>query len=743
AGTYYVWYKVKGDVNHNDVAAAGPLTVDIAKAHFTNITASGNTKYGLAGTIELKEHIAPGGTVGTLSITDADSVLEGAPVLTGTVLSYSFKSVSENVGKTATVTIPVSNATNYKDYSITATLNVINCEHPHTELRNIKEATCTEKGCKGDLYCTECNSLLLKGEEIPINPDNHAFVLASVVSSPDSMTGEIRTYRCSRCGKTYTDPLITSPKTDENGNTTESVAVGGVTVEEVTVDKTTGKETVSTRVWVSGLNSSYTYTGSAIKPSFKVYSGTTLLKEGTDYSVSYKNNKNAGTAYVYIKFKGNYKDTKTETLSFSIAAAKLGDEIIAHQVGVAEKKKAQKPVPVLTWADTGKKVSNQYFNISYSPATVKTAGEYTATITPKSGSKNFTGSTTAKVVVTDKAKLLSSAKVTFSPKSYAYTGGEITPGYTLTLGGITLTEGRDYKRVSLCNNIKPGSAAVIFEGMNGYYGSKTASFKISGRIELDNSSDFTYTYSSSVAYVKGGAKPAVSVKDNKNGVTLTEGTDYTLSYSKNKAVTNGAVIKVKGKGSYKGTVTLYFVITQQSLSALEGNIHAADQFVVKKKLKKPTVTIYDLDGKKLSANRDFTIGAAGTPSGDEKSGTVTVTVYGIGAYTGQAAVTYRYMEKSANISAARLRSKIADQEYTGNAIKLSYAELTNKLYISGSGTSKNLVPGTDFVIASYSSNIKKGTAKVTIRGTGTYAGTKTLSFKIVQRKVNYAGKLWN
>ena len=99
--------------------------------------------------------------------------------------------------------------------------------------------------------------------------------------------------------------------------------------------------------------------------------------------------------------------------------------------------------------------------------------------------------------------------------------------------------------------------------------------------------------------------------------------------------------------------------------------------------------------------------------------------------------------KSANISAARLRSKIADQEYTGNAIKLSYAELTNKLYISGSGTSKNLVPGTDFVIASYSSNIKKGTAKVTIRGTGTYAGTKTLSFKIVQRKVNYAGKLWN
>ena len=55
----------------------------------------------------------------------------------------------------------------------------------------------------------------------------------------------------------------------------------------------------------------------------------------------------------------------------------------------------------------------------------------------------------------------------------------------------------------------------------------------------------------------------------------------------------------------------------------------------------------------------------------------------------------------------------------------------------------SLIPGTDFEIASYSNNTKRGTAKVVLKGRGSYAGTKTLSFRIVQRKVDYAGKIYN
>ena len=499
---------------------------------------------------------------------------------------------------------------------------------------------------------------------------------------------------------------------------------------------------MNTKVWISGLSSSYTYTGSAIKPDFKVYDGTRLLTENTDYTVSYKNNKDAGAATVEIKFKGNYKDTKTEILHFTISKAELGRDIIAHDVGVAEKKNAQKPVPVLTWADTGKTVSSKNFDISYSPSTVKAAGDYTATITPKSGSgsKNFSGRTTAKITVTAKDKVLSSARVVFDRTSYAYTGRPVTPGYTLKIGNTELKENTDYKRIELLNNIAPGTATVIFEGAGDYVGTKTATFKIAGKIELDQTSDFTYTYASSVPFEKAGAKPAVTVKDNRNSLTLKEGVDYTLTYSGNKSTTGGsAVIKVKGKGNYKGTVTLYFTITQKSIADL--TVIANDQFVTKSKLKKPTVTIYDAAGNKLSSGKDFIVGANGTPSGDDTKGTVTVSITGAGNYNGQTTATFRYLESSANIGKASEMKRLADQTYTGNEVKLSYADLTRVLYTGKKNSPKYLVPGTDFEIVSYSNNIKRGTAKVVLKGKGSYAGTKTLTFKIVQRKVSYTGKL--
>ena len=50
-----------------------------------------------------------------------------------------------------------------------------------------------------------------------------------------------------------------------------------------------------------------TYTGNAIQPYFTVtYKNKTLVK-GTDYTVSFKNNVNIGTATVIITGKGNFE----------------------------------------------------------------------------------------------------------------------------------------------------------------------------------------------------------------------------------------------------------------------------------------------------------------------------------------------------------------------------------------------------------------------------------------------------
>lgn len=65
---------------------------------------------------------------------------------------------------------------------------------------------------------------------------------------------------------------------------------------------------------------SQTYTGKAIKPAVKVVYGKKTLKKGTDYTVSYENNKKIGEATVVIKGKGSYHGTVKKT--FTIKAKK-------------------------------------------------------------------------------------------------------------------------------------------------------------------------------------------------------------------------------------------------------------------------------------------------------------------------------------------------------------------------------------------------------------------------------------
>ena len=63
---------------------------------------------------------------------------------------------------------------------------------------------------------------------------------------------------------------------------------------------------------------SYTYNGKTKKPTVTVKVNGTKLKSGTDYTVSYKNNKNIGTATVTIKGKGNYTGTVTKQFTIKV-----------------------------------------------------------------------------------------------------------------------------------------------------------------------------------------------------------------------------------------------------------------------------------------------------------------------------------------------------------------------------------------------------------------------------------------
>lgn len=75
-------------------------------------------------------------------------------------------------------------------------------------------------------------------------------------------------------------------------------------------------------------------------------------------------------------------------------------------------------------------------------------------------------------------------------------------------------------------------------------------------------------------------------------------------------------------------------------------------------------------------------------------------------------------------------SKLSNQTYTGKALKPS---------ITIKDGNKKLVSGTDYTVT-YKNNTKPGKATATITGKGNYTGTKTLTFKIVPKKVTLTGK---
>lgn len=77
-------------------------------------------------------------------------------------------------------------------------------DHSRTEVRGAVEATCTEDGYTGDVYCVVGGELLEQGEVIPALGHDYEGV---VNSAPDCDKPGTITYTCSRCGDSYTEYL--------------------------------------------------------------------------------------------------------------------------------------------------------------------------------------------------------------------------------------------------------------------------------------------------------------------------------------------------------------------------------------------------------------------------------------------------------------------------------------------------------------------------------------------------------
>ena len=72
--------------------------------------------------------------------------------------------------------------------------------HKNTELRNVKEATCTEEGYTGDTYCKDCGSKIASGQKI--NKPEHIWNSGVVTTPPTCIERGVKTYTCIICKTT-------------------------------------------------------------------------------------------------------------------------------------------------------------------------------------------------------------------------------------------------------------------------------------------------------------------------------------------------------------------------------------------------------------------------------------------------------------------------------------------------------------------------------------------------------------
>ena len=120
---------------------------------------------------------------------------------------------------------------------------------------------------------------------------------------------------------------------------------------------------------------SKSYTGSAIKPKPVVKDGEVTLKSGTDYTVSYKNNINAGEAYVVIKGKNEY--TGTVEKAFTITPKKITPKVSLSVKEYTYNGKAKKPK--VTVKDGTNVLDKINYTVTYASGR-KNVGKYKVTV---------------------------------------------------------------------------------------------------------------------------------------------------------------------------------------------------------------------------------------------------------------------------------------------------------------------------------------------------------------------------
>lgn len=316
----------------------------------------------------------------------------------------------------------------------------------------VQEATCTENGYKRFPACKVCG--LASMEILPAKGHKFDGELVAQKDATCAEKGMKAHYKCSQCSIGYA--IVTG----DDGQQKEEVEKKDLEIEKVphtytkkttkaTPDKdgeiynecsvcpgnTKGhKETLETIYKVNNITlagTSFAHTGKEIKPAVTVKDSKGTVIAASNYTVSYSNNKNPGTAKVTVTFKGDKYDGSVDK-TFTIGAAAsltLNKTKATLYTGKASKTITIKPTvtgasQTVTWVSSNPKVAT----VKNGKITAVKAGKATITATANGISQKVTvtvknptitvkkGKKTVKTVAVKRKKSVK-LTVTVSPKN--------------------------------------------------------------------------------------------------------------------------------------------------------------------------------------------------------------------------------------------------------------------------------------------------------------------------------------
>ncbi|MDO4977829.1 MAG: Ig-like domain-containing protein [Eubacteriales bacterium] len=453
-------------------------------------------------------------------------------------------------------------------------------------------------------------------------------------------------------------------------------------------------------------SNSYIYDGTVKTPSVTVKDGTNTLINGTHYTMVYNNNTDAGTANVTITGIGDYTGTASKTFTITKANQTLNVSPSSMALTVGDRQTiSANGVGSITYSSSNTAVATVDGN-----GLVKAVAAGSATITIKAAgdSNHNAASTSISVSVTEPVDIrvsLSTCTITLGTNSYVYDGNAKLPVVTVKDGGTTLVNGTHYS-VMYSDNINVGTGTVTITGIGDYTGTVSKTFTITKASQTLNVSP------SSMALTVGDSQSIIA--SGTGNITYSSSNTTVATVDANglvKALAAGSAsitVRAAGDSNHDTASTSVSVsvtepvATKVSLSTCTITL-GTSSYVYDGRAKLPVVTVKD-GGTTLVNGTHYSV----MYGNNINAGTGTVTITGIGDYTGTVTRSFTITKASQMVSAAPSNMAMI----VGDSQSIIASGIGNITYTS-SNTAVATVDENGIIKA-----LAAGDATITVRATG-------------------------